>query len=336
MKYVETILDEDPIPGPMNADLQAEIMNQVSETISTEFLLVSLNITAILDETTIYLRREQLTQMTNGGGLSDVYSVTLNRIKKKWRQVETRDGGINMDISIGAADKCRGARSCLVLDIVLSFRDDVRALDKRSAAYARPKKIRCERNPITHNDRRCSLGGVASWTNAESQWSSDPTISKPEFNSPIIAQSDPASIVNLPVQTEYKISERMPHSFLATHSWSPKALRQKQVCNIPQTCPQNFPQAIYKDPTSAREIIFQSASGTNGLAEHVRRRSSPRTCDEHDRRGRNGTAINSLHSLNTRRDPNRGCNSNRSANGGWNPANNSTAGQNSNSNLSAV
>ena len=86
----------------MNADLQTEIMNQVLETISDgyvtgifcsslvqsltgspRFLLVFLNITAILDEATIYQRREQLRKMTNGRSLGDAYSVTLDRIKSQ-------------------------------------------------------------------------------------------------------------------------------------------------------------------------------------------------------------------------------------------------------------
>ena len=101
LRYVEMVLDDDSVPGAMNADLQAEIMNQVSETISDvyamailssslvgsltvvpSFLLVSLNIAAILDETTIYQRREQLKRMTNGRGLGEVYGVTLDRIKQ--------------------------------------------------------------------------------------------------------------------------------------------------------------------------------------------------------------------------------------------------------------
>jgi len=45
------------------------------------FLLVSLIIAAILDETTIYDRREQLKRMTNGQGLGDAYGVALDRIK---------------------------------------------------------------------------------------------------------------------------------------------------------------------------------------------------------------------------------------------------------------
>ena len=99
MRYVEMMLDDDPAPEAMNAHLQAEILNRVSETIADvyvttifcsrieqsltaapRFLLVSLNIAAILDETTIYQRREQLKKMTNGRGLGDAYGVTLDRI----------------------------------------------------------------------------------------------------------------------------------------------------------------------------------------------------------------------------------------------------------------
>ena len=98
-KYVETMLDDDSDPEAMNPDLRAEIMNRISETISDvyviaifypsllssltvapRFLLVSLNITAILNETTIFQRREQLNRMTNGRDLGDAYGVTLDRI----------------------------------------------------------------------------------------------------------------------------------------------------------------------------------------------------------------------------------------------------------------
>jgi len=97
MRYVEMMLDDDPSPGAMSANLRAEIMNRVSETISDvyvtaifcsslltifpRFLLVFLNIAAILDETTVYQRREQLKRMTNGRGLGDAYSATLDRIR---------------------------------------------------------------------------------------------------------------------------------------------------------------------------------------------------------------------------------------------------------------
>ena len=45
------------------------------------FLLVSLSIEAILQESTIYRRRERLRKMTDGLGLGDVYGATIERIK---------------------------------------------------------------------------------------------------------------------------------------------------------------------------------------------------------------------------------------------------------------
>ena len=45
------------------------------------FLLVSLNIKAILQETTLHRRREKLAIMTNGLGLGDAYDATIARIK---------------------------------------------------------------------------------------------------------------------------------------------------------------------------------------------------------------------------------------------------------------
>ena len=102
MRYIEMMLDDDPNPEAMNDGLRAEIMNRVSETISDvyaaaifspwlkvsltvgpRFLLVSLNITAILDETTIYDRREQLKRMTSGRGLNEAYGLALERIKRQ-------------------------------------------------------------------------------------------------------------------------------------------------------------------------------------------------------------------------------------------------------------
>jgi len=100
MRYVEMMLDDDTNPEAMNPGLRAEITSRVSETISDvyvatiflsrsevslivvpRFLLVSLNIAAILEETTIYDRREQLKRMTSGRGLNEAYDVTLERIK---------------------------------------------------------------------------------------------------------------------------------------------------------------------------------------------------------------------------------------------------------------
>ena len=47
------------------------------------FLLVSLNIDAILQETTIHRRRQKLNGMTNGLGLGGAYCATLDRIKEQ-------------------------------------------------------------------------------------------------------------------------------------------------------------------------------------------------------------------------------------------------------------
>ena len=45
------------------------------------FLLVSLNLDAILGEVTIHQRRKKLEEMTQGNGLSDAYTATLSRLK---------------------------------------------------------------------------------------------------------------------------------------------------------------------------------------------------------------------------------------------------------------
>ena len=47
----------------------------------SRFLLVSLNIKAILQETTLHLRREKLRAMTGGLGLDDAYGATIQRIR---------------------------------------------------------------------------------------------------------------------------------------------------------------------------------------------------------------------------------------------------------------
>ena len=47
------------------------------------FLLVALNIDAILEEVTIYRRRKRLEDMTKGKGLGDAYTATLTRIKSQ-------------------------------------------------------------------------------------------------------------------------------------------------------------------------------------------------------------------------------------------------------------
>ena len=49
----------------------------------SRFLLVSLNIDVILQETTIYHRRQKLNTMIDGLGLGDAYGATLDRIKRQ-------------------------------------------------------------------------------------------------------------------------------------------------------------------------------------------------------------------------------------------------------------
>ena len=100
--YVEMRLDRDPEPEAMSNDLRADIVRVILEKISdmcvepfstslindvylrviaVRFLLVSLNIDAILGEVTIRQRRKKLEDMTLGDGLNDAYTATLTRLK---------------------------------------------------------------------------------------------------------------------------------------------------------------------------------------------------------------------------------------------------------------
>ena len=127
----------------------------------------------------------------------------------------------------------------------------------KSATYARPRKIRSERNPITQDDTRCTLEGVALGANAGSEGGSDPTIPKPGMDSPVITPLDPTSIENSLVRTEHQTPEMMLHNFQASHSWGPIALRQKQIRNIPQTCPQS------RFPNSKPNLYIRRAANEN-------------------------------------------------------------------------
>src|SRR5207302_11093205 len=49
----------------------------------SRFLLVCINVDAILAEPTIHRRRQVLHRMTNGLGLQDAYSATLDRIRQQ-------------------------------------------------------------------------------------------------------------------------------------------------------------------------------------------------------------------------------------------------------------
>ena len=102
VEYLRVRLDEDITPDAMEESLEAEILEKIPENMSdmyvgnktrdrafklsanihaSRFLLVSLNIDAILHESTISRRREKLSEMTNGLELEDVYGTTIERIK---------------------------------------------------------------------------------------------------------------------------------------------------------------------------------------------------------------------------------------------------------------
>ena len=102
-RYLEMGLNRDPTPSAMDANLRAEIMRVIPRMISqmyvetttltnlglvgysltTEyrFILVSLNINAVLGEVTIHARRKKLDEMVQGNGLRSAYSATLKRIQ---------------------------------------------------------------------------------------------------------------------------------------------------------------------------------------------------------------------------------------------------------------
>jgi len=51
----------------------------------SSFLLVSLNVDAILSELTLHQRRKKLDEMTKGNGLGDAYAATLSRVQAQPR-----------------------------------------------------------------------------------------------------------------------------------------------------------------------------------------------------------------------------------------------------------
>ena len=100
--YLHSKLEEDTTPDAMDSRLEVDILRKIPEDISemyveatapgklpqapanryiSRFLLVSLNIDAVLRETTIHRQRQKLSAMTYGSGLGDAYGATLGRIK---------------------------------------------------------------------------------------------------------------------------------------------------------------------------------------------------------------------------------------------------------------
>jgi len=101
--YLHSRLAADTTPDAMDSTLEADILEKIPRDISelyveersgscfklyadgyiSRFLLVSLNIDAILQETTPCRRRQKLTAMTDGLGLESVYGETLGRIRRQ-------------------------------------------------------------------------------------------------------------------------------------------------------------------------------------------------------------------------------------------------------------
>jgi len=99
--YLRAKLSDDETPDIMDESLKADILQRIPEAISEmcvramtslippnypligvfRFLLVSLNIDAILQESTKYGRRKRLSKMIGGLDLLDAYGATLERIK---------------------------------------------------------------------------------------------------------------------------------------------------------------------------------------------------------------------------------------------------------------
>ncbi|RPA93341.1 hypothetical protein L873DRAFT_1705910, partial [Choiromyces venosus 120613-1] len=83
VRYLEMRLDKDPDAEIMDESLRADILKVIPATISEIFLLVSLIVDAILDQTTLHLRKQTFLKMTKGLGLHDAYTTTLDRIQQQ-------------------------------------------------------------------------------------------------------------------------------------------------------------------------------------------------------------------------------------------------------------
>ena len=86
------------------------------------FLLISLSVDAILDETTIGKRRERLELMTSGLGLDGAYDATLDRIKGQGKGKSTL--GISALMWISCSERPMHIRElCDALAVELGSRD---------------------------------------------------------------------------------------------------------------------------------------------------------------------------------------------------------------------
>ena len=140
--YLRARLGEDQTPDAMDESLEAEILEKIPENVSGRyagamvlrtlshyrlidifrFRLASLNIEAILRESTIYRRRERLRKMSAGLGLEDVYSTTIERVKAQDGD-KSRLGMAALMWIIHAERPLRANELCCALGVELGSKD---------------------------------------------------------------------------------------------------------------------------------------------------------------------------------------------------------------------
>jgi len=109
------------------------------------------------------------------------------------------------------------------------------------ATHDRPKKRRSKKIQTKPSNTRCIPGGVALGVGARSQSGGDPSTQITVIDTSVMTTSpaDAASAESSGVEPGAKKSELMPHTFQATCSKGPNALRKTKISYIPQTCPQS-------------------------------------------------------------------------------------------------
>ena len=161
-RYLEKKLEMDTMRDAMSDDLRVDILRIIPERISEmcvgastipapcmilylltivcRFLLVSLNIDAILGEVTIFDRRQKLNEITKGNHLDDAYATTLARVKAQ-----------------------KGGRSRLGMEALMWVSNSERPLDTSELCHALGVKIgspdlSIESIPTIGTLLACSLG----------------------------------------------------------------------------------------------------------------------------------------------------------------------------------
>jgi len=143
-----------------------------------------------------------------------------------------------------------------------------------------------ERDPLTQDETKCTLGDIGSEVNQESQTSSKSATLIAMIDISVMTRSDAASTKCAASHLGHQISEPMSHNIQTSYSKGAKPQRKKQVCDIPPTCPRcktpnaklnphinntfltstecrtlDSPQVIYQHLTSAGEIVSNLPQG---------------------------------------------------------------------------